>query len=300
MILSEKYLLDKNSKEAKILSIMCQLQFVILTTQKHHIFRRIFNIDFTGKELDAETGYGYFGARYMNHELMTGWLSVDPMADKYPNISPYAYCAWNPVKLVDPDGKEIFYSESSDKYVYKKGEDGNYGFYDVKTGKSYSGENKEYVNNLVGALGTLKEGKYGKELVDYFEGSDKHHTIISNNSDKNHNSSGNKIGWSDKSFQKIPIASCLDDDKQYELNTPFVSLGHEMAHVRDRYKGGHKEGTAMLFENLIRYEHGLKQRTFYRMTDLGTVDFNSEQAIVFRSNIYSITGMNRDPLKIKY
>ena len=59
---------------------------------------------FTGKERDEETGYGYFGARYMDHELMTMWLSVDPMADKYPNISPYAYCAWNPVKLVDPDG----------------------------------------------------------------------------------------------------------------------------------------------------------------------------------------------------
>ena len=28
------------------------------------------------------------------------------MADKYPSISPYAYCAWNPVKLVDPDGRE--------------------------------------------------------------------------------------------------------------------------------------------------------------------------------------------------
>jgi RHS repeat-associated protein len=61
----------------------------------------------TGKERDEETGFGYFGARYMDHELMTMWLSVDPMADKYPNISPYAYCAWNPVKLVDPDGKEI-------------------------------------------------------------------------------------------------------------------------------------------------------------------------------------------------
>lgn len=35
------------------------------------------------------------------------WLSVDPLADKYPNISPYAYAAWNPVKYVDPDGKEI-------------------------------------------------------------------------------------------------------------------------------------------------------------------------------------------------
>ena len=68
---------------------------------------------FTGKERDSETGYGYFGARYMDHELMTMWLSVDPMANKYPSISPYAYCAWNPVKLVDPDGREMgdFYSK---------------------------------------------------------------------------------------------------------------------------------------------------------------------------------------------
>ena len=43
----------------------------------------------------------------MDHELMTMWLSVDPMADKYPSISPYAYCAWNPVKLVDPDGRDF-------------------------------------------------------------------------------------------------------------------------------------------------------------------------------------------------
>ena len=62
---------------------------------------------FTGKERDEETGYGYFGARYMDHELMTMWLSVDPMADKYPSISPYAYCSWNPVKLVDPDGRDF-------------------------------------------------------------------------------------------------------------------------------------------------------------------------------------------------
>jgi len=56
---------------------------------------------------DLLTGYSYFGARYLEHELMTAWLSVDPMADKYPSISPYAYCAWNLVKLVDPKGEEI-------------------------------------------------------------------------------------------------------------------------------------------------------------------------------------------------
>ncbi len=72
-------------------------------------------VPFTGKERDEETGYGYFGARYMDHELMTMWLSVDPMSDKYPSISPYAYCAWNPVKLVDPDGREIDISALYDK-----------------------------------------------------------------------------------------------------------------------------------------------------------------------------------------
>ena len=73
---------------------------------------------FTGKERDEETGYGYFGARYMDHELMTMWLSVDPMMDKYPSFSPYAYCAWNPVKLVDPDGDScVFATKDDERYV---------------------------------------------------------------------------------------------------------------------------------------------------------------------------------------
>lgn len=61
---------------------------------------------FNGKEKDHESGFHYYGARYYWSEVLTGWLSVDPMADKYPSISPYAYCAWNLVKLVDPDGRE--------------------------------------------------------------------------------------------------------------------------------------------------------------------------------------------------
>ncbi len=60
----------------------------------------------TGKELDVETGFSYFSARYLDHTLTTAWLSVDPMADKYPSVSPYAYCVWNPMKLIDPDGRK--------------------------------------------------------------------------------------------------------------------------------------------------------------------------------------------------
>ena len=72
---------------------------------------------FTGKERDSETGFSYFGARYYDSDILTGWLSVDPMADKYPGLSPYAYCGWNPVKLVDPDGNSISEFDENGNYL---------------------------------------------------------------------------------------------------------------------------------------------------------------------------------------
>ena len=61
---------------------------------------------FSAKEKDSETGLSYFGSRYYSSDLSI-WLSVDPMSDKYPSLSPYAYCANNPIKLVDPNGEEV-------------------------------------------------------------------------------------------------------------------------------------------------------------------------------------------------
>ena len=60
---------------------------------------------FNGKELDEETGLYYYGARYYDPKV-SFWLSVDPLAEKFPNISPYVYCNNNPILLTDTDGKE--------------------------------------------------------------------------------------------------------------------------------------------------------------------------------------------------
>ena len=73
------------------------------------MFREYNNVTpyrFNGKELDTETGLYYYGARYYNPSTAL-WLGVDPLASKYPGLSPYVYCVGNPVKYVDPDGKEI-------------------------------------------------------------------------------------------------------------------------------------------------------------------------------------------------
>ena len=77
-----------------------------------HILNSALTHTFSAKEKDTETGLSYFGSRYYSSDLSI-WLSVDPMSDKYPSLSPYAYCANNPVKLVDPNGEEIgdFYNE---------------------------------------------------------------------------------------------------------------------------------------------------------------------------------------------
>ncbi|MGB4666017.1 MAG: RHS repeat-associated core domain-containing protein [Bacteroidales bacterium] len=74
---------------------------------------------FTAKELDNETSYTYFGARYYDSEL-SGWLSVDPMSDKYPSLSPYCYTANNPVVLVDPNGANISEFDENGNYLGTK------------------------------------------------------------------------------------------------------------------------------------------------------------------------------------
>ena len=76
------------------------------------------NYAFNAKELDEETGMYYYEARYYAPPVFT---SRDAMFEKYFGMSPYAYCANNPVKYVDPDGEEMeetWVKTGDGRYVY--------------------------------------------------------------------------------------------------------------------------------------------------------------------------------------
>lgn len=68
---------------------------------------------------------------------MLKFLSVDPLAEKYPSISPYAFVANNPINAIDPDGRKIVFIVGEGKqtrnFTYRNGN-----FYDVKTNQRYN------------------------------------------------------------------------------------------------------------------------------------------------------------------
>ena len=61
---------------------------------------------FNAKELDEETGLYYYGARYYDPKTSV-WLSVDPLAEDDPNVSSYTFSLNNPVRYIDPDGRQV-------------------------------------------------------------------------------------------------------------------------------------------------------------------------------------------------
>ena len=60
------------------------------------------------EEQDSIAGLPYldYGARLYD-PVIGRWLQQDPMAAKYPHLSPYNFCGDNPVNFVDPEGRKI-------------------------------------------------------------------------------------------------------------------------------------------------------------------------------------------------
>ena len=64
---------------------------------------------FGGKELDTRGGLFHydFGARHYD-PMLPMFNGYDRRAEKYCHLSPFAYCAGNPIRHIDPSGEMIF------------------------------------------------------------------------------------------------------------------------------------------------------------------------------------------------
>jgi RHS repeat-associated protein len=96
---------------------------------------------YNGKQFDEMHGYDTYdyGARGY-YAAMGRFTTLDPMAEKYYSISPYAYCAGNPLKYTDPTG--MLYGDYYNEDIKKIGTDGN------KDGKKYIVIDKNEANKI--------------------------------------------------------------------------------------------------------------------------------------------------------
>ena len=203
---------------------------------------------------------------------------MDPLADKYPGISPYAYCAWNPIKFVDPDGKRVgiigAYTNAdgtTSSAIFHYGEvKGVRGFY-------CNGQRLEngYAYMATEAIGKIHDGgKYGKMLVDAVVNDDRTIFLI-NAHEKNDgiNESRcvlNKLFWN------------VADDRNGDYAPSFITLSHEFGHFLTYWhkladygtwydKVTNDEKLVVNMENLIRNENYLDPRKYYEPPSKGEI-----------------------------
>ena len=189
-------------------------------------------LSFTGKERDEETGYGYFGARYMDHELLTSFISVDRYADKYPSISPYAYCAWNPIRITDPTGDTIVIKGDNANYLYVDGKLYNHDGSKAKGADKFAKASRK-------ALEKCSKKGLSCEIQELQNSSN--NIVITRSSDgsnrcrsDSHIDESNGVGCG-STIEFNPESTGLKLDGK---RPAYVGLAHELGHAYDANEGG--------------------------------------------------------------
>jgi len=77
----------------------------------------------TGHEMQEMHGLNWIDnlARFRTVSDGSGFTGVDLLCEKYYSISPYSYCAGNPVNRVDPDGRDWFVNNKNGNVIFLRG-----------------------------------------------------------------------------------------------------------------------------------------------------------------------------------
>ncbi|MBR5551189.1 MAG: hypothetical protein IKV83_04660 [Muribaculaceae bacterium] len=176
-------------------------------------------------------GAGWYDnqARYYDCLIPT-FKSIDPLAEKYPWLSPYNHCANNPLKFVDPDGQKVRV-------------------------------NNDY-NKAVSNYAQIAATQMGNKILSYLESQVETYSLNSTfwTSSSSYNPQSRAISYVGTPwFKKIPY------DGGY-LNS-MVAMGHELFHAYDHALGlfnknninqNYLEPRAVSFGNYLRQAFSLQ------------------------------------------
>ena len=192
---------------------------------------------FTGKEKQMAFGESNIYDSFARFQNTTGrFMSIDPKAESFYHISPYSYCAGDPVNLVDPDGEYIVIFDNDIRYDWQKN-NGRWGLYDYD-GNKYSGSNK-FINQVGSALNELMaSGETGYNLIETLSNLQAILRIYNlyDVQDRGYNGTchvNGDIVWDADNPESVPTT------KEPQSNA-IINLGHELAHVKYRFENGPK------------------------------------------------------------
>jgi RHS repeat-associated protein len=76
------------------------------------------NYKYNSKELDRMHGLDWYDYGTRGYDATLGrFMIIDPLSERYCTISPYVYCANNPVRYIDPTG--MYFDEANEKEARK-------------------------------------------------------------------------------------------------------------------------------------------------------------------------------------
>ncbi len=242
-------------------------------------------IIFNGKKFNPMSGINLYdyGARFQNAPVGR-WSSVDPLAHKYYDVSPYVYCHDNPVNRIDPDGKQYTYRTSNNiVYLYSNGDfylatkmPGVKGYVKASNQKVVlSKKSNNIMRRTLLALRALDNSKDPiiKKVFDEVNNSKEyvHEFRIAKDDDNPNNTRGISCVASETTLD-LDGAKKASDFKDIGISDTEV-VGHEVKQGYDQMKFIKRSGTingidedevwASVFENRIRKESGHKLRKFY-------------------------------------
>jgi len=143
------------------------------------------------------------------------WLSVDPLSDKYPSLSPYCYSADNPVVLMDPNGMCIDEATDAVKSFFK-------GISNVLRGRPWGARHK---TNLVKRPQQKSEWAYlrsGGGMVTESYLNQLHSKV------KRYYAGEDNLAWSGRLMNEInkSITHEISLANYNNLNTPYEIINH--------------------------------------------------------------------------